>query len=76
MFVRKQGHHPDDAKGDRILAPASPSGISPELIEHTLKVWQPYYQHKLSRDDGLEIIRNTTGFFKVLSEWSGKQPRS
>ena len=73
MSKSKSRHHfgKPDASPD-----PTPPRITPELIEHTLRVWQPYYRRELSREDAVEIIRNATGILRVLSDWSGKSTRS
>jgi hypothetical protein len=68
---KSKSRHPF-GKPDATSTPAPPR-ITPELIEHTLRVWQPHSRRELSREDAVEIISNATGFFKVLSEWSKKQ---
>jgi hypothetical protein len=40
-----------------------------QLIDHTLKVWQPRTSELLTREDGRQISENVTGFFKILLEW-------
>lgn len=59
------------------LAPAAdsmatvPAGaapwITPELIEHTLQVWQPFYVDQLIPDDALEIIMSVDRVSDLLS---------
>ncbi len=34
----------------------APPWVTPELIEHTLRVWQPFYEDQLISEDALEII--------------------
>jgi len=40
-----------------------------DFIDHTINVWQPHTERKLSREDGREIIENMTGFLRILQEW-------
>ena len=40
-----------------------------DLIDHTLTVFQPRTQRRLTREDGRQIIENLTGFFRILQEW-------
>jgi hypothetical protein len=44
-----------------------------DLIEQTLRVWQPRLGRRLSREDGRQIVENITGFFGLLAEWSGAE---
>lgn len=41
--------------------------ISAELIEQTLRTWQPYYQTALTPEDALYIIMSVGRLFDVLS---------
>jgi hypothetical protein len=41
-----------------------------DLIEQTLRVWQPRLGRRLSREDGRQIVENITGFFGLLAKWS------
>jgi hypothetical protein len=51
-----------------VAVPAgAPSWVTPELIEHTLRVWQPFYQDQLIPEDALEIILNIGCLVDVLS---------
>jgi hypothetical protein len=44
-----------------------PAWITPELVDLTLRVWQPYYETQLSRDDAIAIIRSVGRLIGVLS---------
>jgi hypothetical protein len=51
-----------------LLLPAgTPAWITPELVEATIRTWQPYYKTPLTTDDAIEIIRNAGLLFDVLS---------
>jgi hypothetical protein len=41
--------------------------VTPELIEQTIRVWQPRYGEPLTPDDALAIILNVGRLFEVLS---------
>ena len=45
----------------------APDWITPELIEKTLRTWQPYYDEPLIPEDALEIISSVGRLFDVLS---------
>ena len=47
-----------------------PSWITPELLEKTLEIWQPYYSYRLTRDDALAIIKSVGQLIEVLSSES------
>lgn len=54
--------------GDAVTAPpGAPSWMTPELIAHTIRVWQPYYSDSLTPDDAVTILRNVSELFGVLS---------
>lgn len=45
----------------------------PDLLEHTLEVFQPRTERRLNREDAREIVHNLTGFFRVLMEWEQRE---
>lgn len=45
----------------------APPWITPELIEHTLRVWQPFYVDQLMPDDALEITMSVDRVSDLLS---------
>lgn len=49
------------------LPSGTPSWITHELVELTLKVWQPYYAEPLFVDDALTILRNAGTLMDVLA---------
>jgi len=55
----KEAHRP-------ILPAGTPTWISAELVEMTLKTWQPYYRKLLTIDDAIGIIRDTSLIFQIL----------
>jgi hypothetical protein len=44
---------------------ALPRWITPELIDDTLRVWNPYYRGQLVREDAVEILRNASRLLDV-----------
>lgn len=50
------------SKQDTVL----PSWITPELIEDTIRVWQPYYAEPLTQQDAIAILQNVGKLFDVL----------
>jgi hypothetical protein len=50
-----------------IVPAGTPTWITPELVEATIRTWQPYYKTPLLIDDAIEIIRNAGLLFDVLS---------
>jgi hypothetical protein len=56
-----------------VTVPAgAPAWVTAELLEHTLRVWQPKYNVPLTPDDALAIILNVGRLFEVLSR--GTEP--
>ena len=45
----------DSSKDEQVL----PRWITPELIDETLRVFNPWYRGRLAREDAVEILRNT-----------------
>lgn len=45
---------------------------SKTFLEKTIKVWQPFYENKLSLDEAKEIIINMTSLIKLLNELENK----
>ena len=40
------------------------------LIDRTIKTWEPRLDRNLSREDARQIVENATGFFSILAEWA------
>jgi len=49
------------------LPPGTPSWISAELVEHTLRVWQPRYEATLSPEDAIGILVGAARLMNALS---------
>ncbi len=43
------------------------------LIDRTIETWQPRSGRDLSCEDARQIVKNVTGFFSILAEWSRAQ---
>lgn len=55
-------------KAPAVQVPAdSPSWVSAELIELTIRTWQPYYAGTLTPEDAVYIIMSVGRLFDVLS---------
>lgn len=46
---------------------------STDLIQHTIRIWQPRLGRTLSDEDARQILENITGFFRVLHRWDGNE---
>jgi hypothetical protein len=49
------------------ITPGAPAWITVELIEHTIRVWQPYYADPLTASEALAIINSTSRLIEALS---------
>ena len=44
-----------------------------DFLDETIRIWQPHYQQKLTREDAKEIAKNLSGFYEVLAEWQERK---
>ncbi len=49
------------------LPPATPPWITPELVELTLRTWQPYYAHPLTVEEAIDMIRQAGRLFDAFT---------
>lgn len=54
----------------RIVPAGSPDWITAELVEATIRVWQPYYEAILTPEDAVTMIMGVGRLFEVLSSRS------
>ena len=45
---------------------------SDELLEETIRVWQPSYEEELTTQDAIEILDNTISLFELADELDKK----
>lgn len=57
----------DQAAAIRELPRDTPAWITPELVELTRKVWQPYYPEPLTVEDSITILRNAGSLLDALA---------
>ena len=50
------------------MKPSNPANDN--LIDQTIRLWQPRLGRNLSREDARQIAENVTGFFATLAKWS------
>ena len=55
-----------------IVPAGTPDWITPELVEQTIRVWQPYYDAILTPEEAVTMIRSVGRLYQALS--SGSQP--
>jgi hypothetical protein len=53
-----------------IVPAGAPDWITPELIEHTIRVWQPFYRTALTPEEAVTMILNVDRLYAVLSSAS------
>jgi hypothetical protein len=56
---------PEDAKS--IVPAGSPDWITAELIEQTIRVWQPYYQAVVTPEEAVTMILSVGRLYQALS---------
>ena len=50
------------------MKPSNPANDN--LIDKTIRLWQPRLGRNVSREDARQIAENVTGFFSILADWS------
>lgn len=58
----------EDAKS--IVPAGAPGWITPELIEATIRVWQPHYEATITAEEAVTMILNAGQLFEALSSRS------
>jgi hypothetical protein len=53
-----------------ILPAGAPDWITPELIEATIRTWQPYYEATLTPEEAVTILLDVGRLFEALSSRS------
>ena len=61
----------EDAR-QSIVPAGTPNWITAELIEQTIRVWQPYYQAIVTPEEAVTMILNAGRLYQALS--SGSSP--
>lgn len=55
---------------DSIVPAGSPDWITAELIEATIRTWQPYYREMITPEVAVEMIRSVGQLYQALSATS------
>lgn len=63
---------PQNGSTARIPAGA-PSWVTADLIERTIKIWQPFYTNPLIPEDALEMIMGVDQLFSVVSRTTNNE---
>ena len=75
-FMSRSNHKKDcEAAVDAqvsIVPAGTPDWITPELIEATIRIWQPYYAELLSPEEAVTMIQSVGRLYQALS--SGSPP--
>ena len=50
-----------------VIPAAAPAWVTKQLVEQTLRVWQPYYAQPLTIEDAIDIMQAAAGLFKALA---------
>ncbi|WP_437193675.1 hypothetical protein [Planctomicrobium sp. SH527] len=53
-----------------IVPAGTPDWITPELIEATIRTWQPYYREVLTPEEAVTMIQSVGRLFDALSSGS------
>ncbi|WP_020472337.1 hypothetical protein [Zavarzinella formosa] len=68
------GHHQRACAAGAVIparvVPAGPAWISQELVDATIRVWQPYYEEPLTPEEAVTMIQNMGRLFQALSPGS------
>ncbi len=69
MTVRRTRKQVSSDSATSLVVPSgAPSWVTPELLEKTVKVWQPYYEEELIPEDALAIIMGVGRIFEFLAD--------
>jgi hypothetical protein len=60
----------EDGAASGIVPAGAPDWITQELIEATIRVWQPYYAELLTPEEAVTMIQNVGRLFSALSSGS------
>ena len=69
-MARRNQQSDSQSRGDAsesIVPAGAPDWITPELIEETIRVWQPYYEATLTPEDAVTMIIDVGRLFDALS---------
>jgi hypothetical protein len=58
----------EDAKS--IVPAGTPDWITPELVEATIRTWQPYYREVITPEEAVTMIRSVGRLYDALSSGS------
>lgn len=71
MSRRNRQHDCQNREDANSIVPAgAPDWITPELVEATIRVWQPYYADVISPEEAVTMILDVGRLFDALSSGS------
>ncbi len=53
-----------------IVPAGTPDWVTPELIAETIRIWQPYYEARLTPDDAATMILNVGRLYEAFGRES------
>lgn len=53
-----------------IVPAGTPEWVTPELVETTIRIWQPYYEARLTPDDAVTMILNVGRLYEAFGRES------
>ena len=53
-----------------VVPPGAPAWATATLIEHTIRVWQPYYANPLTVEDAIDMMQAVGQLVTLLSQES------
>ena len=72
--MSQSNRKPDCSNTGTDIAVAVPAGtptwITPELVERTIKVWQPHYHDVITAEEAVTMIQSVGRLFLALSSES------
>lgn len=57
---------PDPLDANATIPPAAPPWVTPQLVDDTLRAWQPLYERTLTATDALEILLDVGRLLDLL----------
>ena len=67
MATRSSRQKAKNAATTVVVPTGAPSWVTPELLQKTMEVWQPYYEQELIPEDALAIIMGAGQILDCLS---------
>lgn len=64
---RKKDCAVEEGARQSIVPAGAPDWITPELVEATIRVWQPYYEAVLTPEEAVTMILTVGRLFDALS---------